>query len=329
MDSTIISIGSINADFQMRTSDNEHSETSRAERFCRLSAGKAANRAYLARRLKHDARLIGMVGDDDLAEQALGSLREHGVDLSAVMRAPGCPTAVSIIMVPSGGKKRIVLAPNANECWRPEQIGAAIRALEAAPPDSLLTMDCEIAAHVSAALLDAAVKRRLRIVLDTAPPEYSGKDEIRRLWPHIVACSPNEEEAAALTGMRVGGRHDAMRAARKLHESGFELACVKLGDGGCAAFSNEGPRIVKVPAIKPEDTTGAGDAFTGALAVALGENLRFDDALRFATASANVAVTRWGSQESYGTREEIDSLAASLTVEVPDAWDRRKRGRSW
>lgn len=146
MGPTIISIGSINADFQMRVGDSGDEETSRAQRFSRLSGGKAANRAFLARKLGHDARLIGLVGDDDLAEQALVPLRRHGVDVDAVMHAHECATAVSIIMVPETGKKRIVLAPNANEGWQPGHIHAAVLAIEAASPDSVLAMDCEIPA---------------------------------------------------------------------------------------------------------------------------------------------------------------------------------------
>jgi ribokinase len=319
MRSTIISVGSINADFQMRVGDTQGGETERAERFSRLSGGKAANRAFLARKLGHDAQLIGMVGDDDLAEQALSPLRRHGVNLVTVMRARGYSTAVSIIMVPKSGKKRIVLAPNANEGWQPEHIDTAVRAIEAAPLDTLVAMDCEIPAHVSAALIEAATNRQLRIVLDVASPAHAGDAAVRRFWPRINACAPNEEEASALTGIDIGGKDDALRAARELHESGFEMACVKLGDGGCVGFSDEGPRTISVGPIAPEDTTGAGDAFTGALAVALAEGRSRDDALRFATAAANLAVMRWGSQESYASRDEIDRWAASLKVEAADA----------
>ncbi|MDR5763071.1 MULTISPECIES: PfkB family carbohydrate kinase [unclassified Caballeronia] len=156
-------------------------------------------------------------------------------------------------------------------------------------------------------------------MLDLAPPQHAGDAAVRRCWPQVHACSPNEEEASALTGIDIGGKDDALSAARKLHESGFELACVKLGDGGCVAFSNEGPRSVSVGPINPVDTTGAGDAFSGALAVALAESRPRDDALRFATAAANLAVMRSGSQESYASRDETDRWAAALGIEAPNA----------
>nr|WP_298111385.1 PfkB family carbohydrate kinase [uncultured Pseudomonas sp.] len=115
---TLLSLGSINADFQVRIEQPPGSrEMQLATGFRRFSGGKASNTAWLAAHFGHRSQLLGRVGDDDLAEQALGPLRESGVEIAAVSRAPAQATGVAMIMVPPDGKKYIVLATNANDCW--------------------------------------------------------------------------------------------------------------------------------------------------------------------------------------------------------------------
>lgn len=112
-DPVVISLGSINADFQMRIDRSlKGVETLPAHDFTRLGGGKAANRAFLARKLGHAATLIGRVGTDELAEQALAGVRAAGIDLAGVTAAEGA-TAVSVIAVLPEGKKAILLAGNA------------------------------------------------------------------------------------------------------------------------------------------------------------------------------------------------------------------------
>ncbi|SEJ79199.1 ribokinase [Paraburkholderia diazotrophica] len=315
---TVVSIGSINLDLQMRIDEPPGAETVRAHNFSRLSGGKAANRAYLARLLEHQATLIGMVGSDDFGNEVLAPLSGIGVDVNGVGVAQGVATAVAIIVVPPDGKKRIVFASNANEVWSESDIGLAIRALASAPRDAVVAMDCEIAAHACAALLDAAIERGARVVLDPAPPAHALDESVRRLWSGVYAFTPNEEEAAALTGIRIDSEEDVVRAARCLHDRGVALAVVKRSDGGCIAVSDDGVIAVRVGKVDVVDSTGAGDAFTGALAVALAEQRPLDAALRFATAAANLAVTRWGSQPAYGRRDEIEAWSAKLTTERID-----------
>ncbi|MEX3934416.1 ribokinase [Paraburkholderia phymatum] len=313
-----MSIGSINLDLQMRSDEPPGAETIRAYAFSQLSGGKGANRAYLARVLGHEATLIGMVGSDHFGKEVLAPLSGIGVDVAGVGVAQGVATAVSIIVVPPDGKKHIVFAPNANEVWDQDAIELAVRALTSVPRTALVAMDCEIGPDACSALLDAAVERGMRIVLDAAPPARALDEAVRRFWPMVYAFTPNEEEATALTGIGIDTESDAVRAARCLHDNGIALACVKRRDGGCIAVSDEGAISVLAGKVDVVDSTGAGDAFTGALAVTLAEQRPLDDALRFATAAANLAVTRWGSQQAYGRRDEIDSWSAKLTVERID-----------
>ncbi|CAL8480692.1 PfkB family carbohydrate kinase [Caballeronia sp. S22] len=308
----LVSFGSINIDFQMRVDETEQRETLRARDFSGMAGGKAANRAYLARKLGHDVRLIGMVGDDDFARDALPPLGSIGVDVSAVGIAQGMSTAVSFIVVPPDGKKRITLAGNAKEAWSAAQRDAAVRALDSAPRDSIVSADAEIDADACAALLAAASRRRLRIVFDPSPPDHALGEAIRRQWPALHVLAPNVEEASKLIRVSTRSEGDALRAARRLCESGIALVCIKLDNGGCAAVAQGRAFVVRVPKIEPVDTTGAGDAFTGALSVALAENQPPEAALCFATAAANITVTRWGSQSTAPDRYEIDAQVLDM-----------------
>src|SRR5437763_1516636 len=114
----VLSLGSVNVDFQVRTDRwPGPGETLLGREFVMVGGGKAANVAVLARRLGWDARLIARVGDDLLADHALRPLQEGGVDLQAVQRVRGQATGVALIDVRPDGEKASVLAANANDAW--------------------------------------------------------------------------------------------------------------------------------------------------------------------------------------------------------------------
>lgn len=231
-DPVVISLGSINADFQMRIDRSlKGIETLPAHDFTRLGGGKAANRAFLARKLGHAATLIGRVGTDELAEQALAGVRAAGIDLAGVTAAEGA-TAVSVIAVPPEGKKAILLAGNANNSWDEPAIATMTRLIAEAPKRSILGVDYE----VPAAVVRSAVAGRagFPVVIDPSWPD--------RVEPAVLAraraVTPNAEEAGELTGIKVEDADGAARAAARLAERGVPFVAVKLGSwrmaGACA-----------------------------------------------------------------------------------------------
>ncbi|RKF12650.1 ribokinase [Roseovarius spongiae] len=307
----VLSLGSINADFQMRIDRRpEVSETLIARDFQRLGGGKAANVAYLARRLGRDAVLLGRIGDDDLAEQALAPLREAGVDLRHVARAPDAETAVSVITVPPDGKKGIVLAPNANDAWDEEDPAQLDRVIAAAPAGSVLVIDSEVPGFVTEAAARSARRCGLRVLLDPSPADRVS-DALLSL---VDVAAPNTSEVETLTGIEVDGPCSAARAASALVDRGCGVACVKLPDGGCVVAESAEVCHVATGQVDPVDTTGAGDAFAGAMAVALCEGQGMVAAAVFATAAANHAVTGYGSQPAYPDRHDIERKSATITT---------------
>jgi len=304
----LLSLGSINADFQARLERPlKDVETQRASAFSRLSGGKAANVACLAARLGAPACLLGAVGEDDLACQALGPLRAAGVDVAGVVRVPG-GTAVSLILVPPSGRKRIVLAPQANLRLDAPARERIVARIARAPAGSVLVADFETCPQAARAALAQARAHGLRTVVDPSFPDRVDADDLRGL----DALTPNEEEALALAGVRGRGREAIAEAARELARRGPAVVCVKLASGGCL-FVERGELVhVEARDVPTVDSTGAGDAFTGAFAVALLRGLPSHEAARWGVAASTLAVTAWGSQPSYPDARALEAELARL-----------------
>jgi ribokinase len=124
--------------------------------------------------------------------------------------------------------------------------------------------------------------------------------------------TPNSVEAQRLTGIAVQAVADALRAGRALISRGAKVALMKMAQGGCVAVTADNAVLIRPTLVKVVDTTGAGDMFAGALAVALLEGRSLADGVRFAVAAANVSVTRYGAQASYPDRREVDKMLALL-----------------
>lgn len=305
MEGTILSLGSINVDFQVRVDQPLGSaEMAHAHDFRRLGGGKAANVAFLARRLGHPARLLGRVGDDELAEQALAPMRAAGVDVSGVSLAPGSGTGVAMIFVPPSGQKHIVLAPDANDNWEYRDIAAVRRRIEATAAPALLVADLEVPARVVKAAAEAARRRGFPIVLDPSFPDRVDAE----LLGMVDAVTPNETEARRLPGTEDCRAGDLAELARALAVAGPQVVCIKRKDGGCLVYADGEQYSIAAAKVAMVDSTGAGDAFTGAFAVARLEGRSPPAAARFAVAASTAAVTGYGAQPAYPDRQAIEDL---------------------
>jgi ribokinase len=306
---TIISLGSINADFQVRAERwVEAGHDLLVTDFMRFGGGKAANVAYAAHRLGSPVMLIGHVGDDDLAEQALNPLRQLQLDLRFVSSVRGMATGFVTIVVTPDGKKTMIAAHNANDVWAEEEAANAASAVAKATAGSILVADCAISIDPVERAARAAVRRKFPIILDPSPAQRVSD----RLFPLVDFVTPNPVEAQQLTGIAVQSIEDALRAGRALISRGSKVALIKMPQGGCVIVTAGSAVAIRPTPVKVVDTTGAGDVFAGALAVALLERRGLLDAVRFAVAAAHISVTRYGAQASYPDRTEIEEMLARL-----------------
>ncbi len=304
----VLSLGGVNMEFQARVERMpEGVETLSGCDFLMAGGGKAANVACMARRLGARSQLLAHVGDDALGRQALEPLRDVGIELSHVRAISGEVTAVSMILVRPGGRKTSVLANNANEVWSQDDVVDALAAVRTAPEGSVLVADLEVPTRVVSAVVEAARARDFRVVLAPSRAERMPED----LFRCVDFLTLDHTEAQELCGMDIDSEEDAADAGRRLRGRGVGSVCIKLGDGGCVAVT--GQEVVRIPPFPvPEvvDRAGAGDAFTGALAIALLEGQQVRDAVRFATAASSLAITRNGARQAWPGRAELERLLA-------------------
>ncbi|MGW2567061.1 ribokinase [Streptomyces sp. NPDC001537] len=261
--------------------------------------GKGANQAVAAARLGARTVLLARVGDDAYGRLLLDSQRAAGVDTVGVL-VGGAPTGVALITVDPSGDNSIVVSPGANGRLTPQDVRTAA---------SLFLASRVVSTQLEIPLESVVeVVRNLapdnRFVLNPSPP--------RQLPPEVLAaCDPlivNEHEAKVVLGDAcVSERPEDW--ARLLLAKGPRSVVVTLGaEGALVASSSAG--VTRVPSVKVDavDTTGAGDAFTAALAYRLGSGASLVEAAAYAARVGAAAVTKEGAQESFPTAEEVDTL---------------------
>ena len=285
----VIVVGSVNTDLVVVAERLPGpGETVSGGRFSRHGGGKGANAAIAAARLGARVTMVGAVGRDPFGDEALELLGREGIETGAVARADA-PTGVALINVDAAGENQIAVAPGANAGVDPVAVERAVRA---AGPGVVLT-NHEVPLAVRLAAARAA---RGPVVLNPAPAaEIPG--ELLALGPILT---PNAGEAAELTGER-----DPEAAAAALAERTGAPVVVTLGAGGALARTVSGTVLAPAPDVTPVDTTGAGDAFNGALAVALAEGRELRDAVRFAVAASALSTRAAGAREGMPRRDEV------------------------
>ncbi|MFJ3588730.1 ribokinase [Streptomyces sp. NPDC090231] len=261
--------------------------------------GKGANQAVAAARLGARTALLARVGDDAHGRLLLESQRSAGVDTTGVL-VGGAPTGVALITVDPTGDNSIVVSPGANARLTPADIRAAASLLSAA---RVVSVQLEIPLETvveTARVLPAGT----RLVLNPSPPAPLPAEVLAACDPLVV----NEHEARFILGQDAGTTPESW--ARALTALGPRSVVITLGAGGALAADTRTGECVRVPSpeVDAVDTTGAGDAFTAALAwrLGLGEELPVATALAVRVGAA--AVTRQGAQASFPTEEEIGAL---------------------
>lgn len=295
---TIAVFGSINMDLVVRTPRlPAPGETLTGRTFFTVPGGKGANQAVACARLGAATRMIGRVGDDGFGEQLRASLRGYGVNDAGVLTTPG-PSGVAVIAVDDAAENTIVIVPGANGAVSAADIPRLEAALDGASV-LLLQLETPLAAVTAAAR--AARARGVTVILDPAPAQPL-PDELYAL---ADIMTPNESEAAALTGITVADDAAVAAAARELQARGVGRVIIKLGARGAWVADPTAARMYPAFTVTPVDTVAAGDAFNGGLATALSEGKPFDEAIRWGLATGALSVTRAGAQPSMPARAEL------------------------
>ena len=261
--------------------------------------GKGANQAVAAARAGASVSFVGRVGDDSFGRAALKRLRDEAVGTRFVVVDPAAPSGVALIMVDGQGENLIGIAPGANARVCADDVLVAGAAVEAAHG---VLVQLEVPLDAVMATVELASKAGAVCILNPAPAPEGGLD--RRILENVTVLTPNRVEARRLAGEE--GEADEEELARRLVELGVEAVVITLGaDGVCICDRGGCERIPAAPA-EPVDTVGAGDCFSGVLAVALAEGKPLALAARWAVCAAALSTEKNGAQPSMPTRAAIE-----------------------
>ncbi len=296
--SRVVVVGSANLDLVVTAPALPRpGETVLGRGFTTVLGGKGANQAVAAARAGGRCAFIGAVGEDDFGGQLRASLQAAGVDVGRLRTVPG-PSGVALIAVDDAGENLIVVAPGANASVTDLDEGdrAAIAAAD------VLVCQLEVPLPVVAHALAVARGAGTTTVLNAAP----GGALPAEMLSNVDLLVVNQHEGAAVGG--VDGEPDVVvDALLRL----IPRVVMTLGGEGARYADRDGTRLaVAAPRIEAVDTTAAGDAFTGALAVAWAEGRPVAEALRWACAAGAACARRPGAQTALPTRAEIDELFA-------------------
>ncbi|MHA7280794.1 ribokinase [Arthrobacter sp. MDT2-2] len=301
----IVVVGSINADLVVTLERHpQPGETVLGRSMTVLPGGKGANQAVAAALLGADVTMIGAVGTDAYADVALSALTAAGADLAAVRRTGG-GTGVAVVEVSDDGENSIVVLSGANA----EVTGALVEASAGTIRGAaVVVVQGELPADATAAAIRAAAGR---VIVNLAPVIDVDRATLLRADPLVV----NEHEGALVLAQFGGAVHaDHEAVVTGLLACGFASVVMTLGGAG-ALVSDGGPvRRVPAPRVRAVDTTGAGDAFVGALAAQLAAGEPLDAAVRFAVRVGSYAVQHAGAQPSYPSLgDELPALPQQET----------------
>ena len=314
----IVVVGSLNADLTIYCDRLPlPGETVHGNGFAVNPGGKSANQAVAASKLGGRVFLIGAVGDDSNGNMLLASTAGAGVDISHVRRAPDTATGVAVISVDANGENNIIISAGANGTLTPEDVAASIEVFQGA---SVVCLCLEVGLATVEAAARLGHDAGATVLLNLSP--YA---EIPASLADLCdVLLVNAHEASLFLGGTAVPDADADTAAwapvrAKFTDRGLHRVVVTLGangsvvlDSGTGAGAGAGDHITRIEPTRVEatDTTGAGDAFTGAVAARLAAGASLPAAAAFASVAAALAATRKGTQTAYPEAADVQGMLA-------------------
>ncbi len=293
-------VGSFNTDLMVRTARLPVAgETILGGPFRTGPGGKGANQAVAAARLGASVRMVVKLGLDYFGDQAYENLAKEGVDVAYVLRTDATHTGAAFILVDEQGENLIVVASGANELLSPEDVDAASAAIRDA---DVVLVQLEVPLETVERTAQLAHEAGVRVVLNPAP----GRRLPLALLRLVDVLTPNETEARIICGAGVETGIERQEMARRLRDRGAQTIVMTLGAEGALLANAGGIERISGFSTEAVDTTGAGDSFNGALAVALAEGRALEEAVAFANAAASLQVTRVGTAPAMPYRLEVE-----------------------
>ncbi len=311
---SIVVVGSINMDLVVRVKRHPlPGETLLGSDYETHHGGKGANQAVAAVRMlgrsqsparglgaanpSHTGvRMVGRVGQDEFGNQLRNALKREGINVNATIPI-AAPTGVAFIAVNEEGQNTIIVSPGANHRLRPENLSSA--EFEGA---RVVILQLEIPLDTVRRAAQLGRQAGARVILNAAPAQKMPD----KLLEYVDILVVNESEALSLTGVMPDSPEMALEVARVLSEK-VSTVILTLGEQGAVWIGPEGSGYQPALKVEAADTTGAGDAFIGALATAICEGKTLPQAVQCGSVAGALAATRVGAQSSLPLREDVNA----------------------
>ena len=263
--------------------------------------GKGANQAIMAAKLGSKVVMVSKVGDESFGAGTLENFKKNGVSVSFVYKSKEEFSGVAPIFVTPKGENSIVIVSGSNNKLTAMEIEKASNEIK---QSSYLICQLEIEVELSLIALRLAKKLGVSTILNPAPARSSLPEEIYKLTD--IFC-PNESEAELLTGKKINSMTDIEEMAKQFVTAGAKSVIITLGENGCYVLSNGVGKHVSANKVSVVDSTGAGDAFVGALAHFLDLGIDIFESSKRASAVATMSVQGKGTQSSFPERDQLPS----------------------
>ena len=294
-------VGSANTDLQFMTDVVPRGgETVFGRAFDMGFGGKGANQAVAAALCGAEVEMVAAVGGDVLGVETVKNFNSLGVRTTAVRVVPDAATGAALILVASDGENRIIVAKGANDFLTPADVDAAAAQLAAV---SMVLLQFEIPLETIYHTIRFAKAHNVRCIVNPAPALPAKLTELA-LADYLIV---NETEAEIMSGRQVRTQTDLDACVDALLDQGMRRVILTLGARGAMMVSRSGKVHVPAFPVSTTDTTGAGDAFIGSLAVFLSEGKPEEEALTRANLYAAMSTTRTGTQKSFPRRSEFEA----------------------
>ncbi len=255
--------------------------------------GKGANQAVMAARLGADVSMITKLGDDIFGNQTLENFQKNGIDTANVFFTDKAFSGVAPIAVDPSGKNSIIIVTGANDLLNKAEI---LSAKESIISSKVLVCQMEIPIQISLEAMRIAGKTGAIKIFNPAP---ASKDIPYELYSLVDILCLNESETEIMTGIKINTQKDAENAGRVFLNKGVKTTIITLGGKGSMLIAEGITEYFEADKVEVVDSTGAGDAFIGSLAVYLGKGFRISEATNYANKIAGLSVRGKGTQTSF------------------------------
>ena len=294
-------IGSLNMDLVVNVDEMpKKGQTLIGSSFKEVPGGKGANQAVAIARLGGDINMIGKVGSDSFGKTLIEQLKNDNVDTEYV-QIENCASGVAMITVDKNAENSIVVAPGANFRVLEEDIDKCIDGIK---KSDIVVLQLETPLNTIKYALEKSKELGKYTILNPAPAVKLGDEIIR----NVDLLTPNETELEIISGVSIETEEDIQKAAQIMIEKGVKELIVTLGSKGSLYINKEKSMFKKAYRVEAVDTTAAGDSYTGALAVALSQDKKMEDAMDFASKVGALSVLKEGAQSSLPTLEDVENF---------------------